>query len=95
MFIHNSISAIPAFFRFTDITEFMIGITTLYRWRMSQKNCLIGRRGNDVQHKKEKKTNRDMDYNNSSRRFKPLGSRIIALSIKCDSLTLRTESRKE
>ena len=73
----------------------MIGITTLYRWRMSQKNCLIGRRGNDVQHKKEKKTNRDMDYNNSSRRFKPLGSRIIALSIKCDSLTLRTESRKE
>ena len=52
---------------------------------MSQKNCLIGRRGNDVQHKKEKKTNRDMDYNNSSRRFKPLGSRVIALSIKCDS----------
>ena len=29
--------AIPAFFRFIDVTEFMIGITMLiYRWRMSQ-----------------------------------------------------------
>ena len=36
-----------------------------------------------------------MDYNNSSRRFKPWGSRVIALSIKCDSLALRTESREE
>ena len=27
----------PAFFRFTNVTdEFMIGITILYRWRMSQ-----------------------------------------------------------
>ena len=36
-----------------------------------------------------------MDYNNSSLRFKPWGSRVIALSIKCDSLALRTESREE
>ena len=36
-----------------------------------------------------------MDYNNSSWQFRPLGSRIMALSIKCDSLALRTESRKE
>ena len=28
--------AIQAFFRFTDVTEFMIGIAILYRWRMSQ-----------------------------------------------------------
>ena len=26
------------------------------------------------------------DYNNSSRRFRPWGSRVMALSIKCDSL---------
>ena len=45
--------------------------------------------------KTKRKTNKDMDYNNSSWRLRPLGSRIMALSIKCDSLTLRTESRKE
>ena len=28
--------AIPVFFRFTDVTEPMIGIKILYRWRMSQ-----------------------------------------------------------
>ena len=28
--------AVPAFFRFTDVTEFIIGITISYRWRMSQ-----------------------------------------------------------
>ena len=28
--------ATPAFFRFTDVTELKIGITILYRWRMSQ-----------------------------------------------------------
>ena len=36
-----------------------------------------------------------MDYNNSSRRFRPWGSRVMALSIKCDSLALRTESHEE
>ena len=36
-----------------------------------------------------------MDYNDSSRPFRPLGSRVMALSIKCVSLTLRTESREE
>ena len=45
--------------------------------------------------KKKRKTNKNMDYNNSSRRFKPLGSRVMALSIKCDSLTLQTESLEE
>ena len=28
--------AIPVLSRFTDVTEFMMGITILYRWRMSQ-----------------------------------------------------------
>ena len=46
------------------------------------KYCLKGRGGNDVQHKKEKKTNKDISwdigYNNSSRRFRPLGSRVMA-----------------
>ena len=44
---------------------------------------------------KKRKTNKDMDYNDSSRQFRPLGSRVMALSIKCDSLALRTESREE
>ena len=41
------------------------------------------------------KNTKDMDYNNSSRRFRPWGSRVVALSIKCASLALRTESREE
>ena len=45
--------------------------------------------------KTRKKNNKDMDYNNSSRRFRSVGSRVMALSIKCDSLALRTESREE
>ena len=36
-----------------------------------------------------------MDYNISSRRFRPWGSRVMALSMKCDSLVLRAESREE
>ena len=36
-----------------------------------------------------------MDYNISSRRFRPWGSRVMALSMKCDYLALRTESREE
>ena len=44
---------------------------------------------------KKRKTNKDMDYNNLSRRFRPLGSRVMSLSIKCVSLALRTESREE
>ena len=49
---------------------------------------------NDVQHKNWKgKKPKDIDYNNSSRRFRPWGSRVMALSIKCDSLALQTESR--
>ena len=43
---------------------------------------------------KKRKTNKDMDYNNLSRRFRPLGSRVMSLSIKCVSLALRTESRE-
>ena len=31
-----------------------------------------------------------MDYNNSSRQFRPWGSRVMALSIKCDYLALST-----
>ena len=36
--------------------------------------------------KKRKTINRDMDFNNSSRWFRPLDSRVMALPIKCDSL---------
>ena len=43
----------------------------------------------------KRKNYKNMDYNNSSRPFRPLGSRVMALSIKCDSLALRTESREE
>ena len=32
--------------------------------------------------KKEKKTKKGMDYNNSSRRLRPLGSRVMALFMK-------------
>ena len=60
------------------------------------KNFLKGRGGSDVQHKNWKgKTTKDMDYNTSSRRFRPWGLRVMALSIKCDSLALRSESREE
>ena len=38
------------------------------------------------------KSNEDIDYNNLSRRLRQLGSRVMALFIKCDSLALRTES---
>ena len=44
---------------------------------------------------KKRKTIKDMDYNDSSRQFRPLGSRVVAYSIKCDSLALVTESREE
>ena len=59
------------------------------------KNCLIGRRGNDVQHKKRKEKLIRIWITIILRRFELLGSRVMALSIKCDSLTLRTESREE
>ena len=36
--------------------------------------------------KKKRKTNKDMGYKNSSRWFRPLGSRVMALSIKYDFL---------
>ena len=39
--------------------------------------------------KENKKTNKDID-NNLSRCFRPFGSRVMVLSIKCDSLTLQT-----
>ena len=45
--------------------------------------------------KRKRKTNKDIGYNNSSRRLRPIGSRVMALSMKCDSLALRTESREE
>ena len=45
--------------------------------------------------KKKRRSSKDLDYNNSSWRFSPLGSRVMALSIKCDSLAVRIESREE
>ena len=54
--------AIPAFFRFTDVTEFVIGITILYLdGECRNKNCLKERGRNDVQHKKKRKTYKDID----------------------------------
>ena len=44
--------------------------------------------------KRKRKTNKDIGYNNSSRRLRPIGSRVMALSMKCDSLALRTEVRR-
>ena len=43
----------------------------------------------------KRKNSKDIDYINSSRRFRPLGSSVMALSIKCNFLALRTESREE
>ena len=43
--------------------------------------------------KKKRTTNKDIGYNNSSRWFRQLGSRVMALFIKCGSLALRTEGR--
>ena len=44
--------------------------------------------------KKNRKTSKDTDYT-SLRQFRPLGLRVMAFSIKCDSLALRTGSREE
>ena len=52
-------------------------------WNYNTKNCIKWRGGNcDVQHTKEKKNkdnkedNKELDYNNSPRRFRPLGKEI-------------------
>ena len=43
--------AIPAFFRFTDVTELMWQTQYYIDGECRNKNCLKGRGGNDVQHK--------------------------------------------
>ena len=49
--------AIPAFFRFTDVTQSMIRIKILRNdGECRNDNCLKGRGGNEVQHKKKRKT---------------------------------------
>ena len=88
--------AIPAFFMHQVYRCYWayVGITILYRWRMSRKKLFKRERRKWLTTQKlERKNNKDMDYNNSSRRFRPWGSRVMALSIKCDSLALQTESR--
>ena len=84
--------------RFTDVTEFMIGITIQYIQYIDHVAIIIVEKA-EVEMKynieKKRKINKDMDYNDSSRPFRPLGSRVMALSIKCVSLALRTESREE
>ena len=45
--------------------------------------------------KKRRSSSKDLDSNDSSWRFSPLGSRVMALSIKCDSLAVRIELREE
>ena len=42
--------------------------------------------------KKKRKTNMDMDYNNSSQRFRPFGPSVFVLLFS-DSHALQTESR--
>ena len=60
---------------------------------MSQWKCLKRERWKWRRTQKlERKNIKEKDYNNSSRRFRPWGSRVMALSLKCDSLALRTES---
>ena len=88
--------AIPAFFLHQVYRCYWtyVGITVLYRWRMSRKKLFKreGRKWRTTQ-KLERTNNKDMDYNNSSRRLSPWGSKVMAVSIKCDSLALQTESR--
>ena len=43
--------AVPAFFRFTDVTELMQESQYYIDGECRNKNCLKGRGGNDVQHK--------------------------------------------
>ena len=43
--------AVPAFFRFTDVTELMQESQYYIDGECRKKNCLKGRGGNDVQHK--------------------------------------------
>ena len=50
------------------------------------KNCLKGEADMTYNIKQKRKTNKDTDYNNSSRRFRS--------SIKCDSFALWIESRQ-
>ena len=46
--------------------------------------------------KKERKTNKDIDFNNSSLQFKPLGSSpFIRVMDKCDSLAELSHAREE
>lgn len=42
--------------------------------------------------KKKRKTNKHMDYNNSSQRFRPFGPSVLVVLFS-DSLALQTESR--
>ena len=58
-------------------------LSIFFRWRTSQQKLF----------KRERKL-QGYIYN-SCRGFRPLGSRVIALSIKCDSLALRTKSCEE
>ena len=67
--------AIPAFFRFTDVTEFMIGITIFSR-NVAITIVEKGEAGMKYNIEKKRKTNKDMDYNDSSRQFRPLGARF-------------------
>ena len=56
--------------------------------------AIKGRGGNDVQHKNWKGKILRI-WITIIRHVRPWGSRVMALSIKCDSLALRTESREE
>ena len=44
--------------------------------------------------KKSRKTNKDIGYSNSSRRIRPMGSRVTVLAMECETLALLTESGK-
>ena len=43
------------------------------------KNCLKGEAEITYKIKRKRKTDKDMDYNSSLRRFRPFGSRVMAL----------------
>ena len=66
-----------------DVTDLMKHNITDIDGEYRNENCIKGIGGHDVQHRKleKKKINKDMDYKDLSRRLRPLGSRVMALSV--------------
>ena len=63
-----------------DVTDLMKHNITDIDGEYRNENCIKGIGGHDVQHRKLEKK-KDMDYKDLSRRLRPLGSRVMALSV--------------